>query len=328
MSQNSSVSRPARKRPAKKRPVVGIPCDVKMLGPHPFHAVGEKYIAAVDRASDCQPVLLPLPRPPLERTPLDKEADLDEIFALCDGIFLPGSHSNVHPSHYDGPDPREGVLLDPQRDALTLSLIRACVDRAVPLFVVCRGFQELNVAYGGTLFQHLEESEAEKGYAPRFDHRENKDAPLDEQYGPAHKVTLETGGAFERILGTTEIDVNSLHGQGVNRVGEGLLVEGRAPDGAVEAMRVAGAKAFAMGVQWHPEWHYWDNPVSQALFGAFGDAVREAAGMAPEPPRTGISGPDENHGSHPGDAAKENQVSYGGQQQQQAGNTRRTDQVA
>ncbi|MAB12721.1 MAG: gamma-glutamyl-gamma-aminobutyrate hydrolase [Parvibaculum sp.] len=323
MSQNSSVSRPARKRPAKKRPVVGIPCDVKMLGPHPFHAVGEKYIAAVDSAADCQPVLLPLPR-----APLDEDVDLDEIFALCDGIFLPGSHSNVHPSHYDGADPREGVLLDPQRDALTLSLIRACVDRAVPLFVVCRGFQELNVAYGGTLFQHLEESEAEKGYATRFDHREDKNASLDEQYAAAHKVALETGGTFERILGTTEIDVNSLHGQGVNRVGEGLLVEGRAPDGTVEAMRVAGAKAFAMGVQWHPEWHYWDNPVSQALFGAFGDAVREAAGMAPEPPRTGISGPDENHGSHPGDAAKENQVSYGGQQQQQAGNTRRTDQVA
>ncbi|MEX0838711.1 MAG: gamma-glutamyl-gamma-aminobutyrate hydrolase family protein [Parvibaculum sp.] len=259
-------------KPARRRPIVGVPCDVKMLGPHPFHAVGEKYIAAVDGGAGCQPVLLPVPR-----EPFDTATGLEEIFALCDGIFLTGSHSNVHPELYGGSPPREGVLLDRQRDALTLDLIRACVDRAVPFFAVCRGFQELNVAFGGTLHQHLQEEPGEEGFAPRFDHREKKDDPLETQYGPVHDVTLTAGGAFERLLGASKLSVNSLHGQGIARLGPGLTVEGRAADGTIEAVRVTEAKGFALGVQWHPEWRYWENPVSQKLFRAFGDAVREAA---------------------------------------------------
>jgi putative glutamine amidotransferase len=260
-------------RKSLRRPIVGIPCDVKMLGPHPFHAVGEKYLAAVDGGSDCQPVLLPVPREPFGKA----EERLEEIFALCDGIFLTGSHSNVHPENYGGTPPREGVLLDRQRDALTLDLIRASVERAIPLFAVCRGFQELNVAYGGTLHQHLQEIPSEPGYAPRFDHREQKDDPLDVQYGPVHDVFFEEGSVFEKLLGTRTIVVNSLHGQGIARVADALIPEGRAVDGTVEAVQVRGAGAFALGVQWHPEWKFWENPVSQKLFRAFGDAVREAA---------------------------------------------------
>lgn len=255
-----------------KRPVVGIPCDVKMLGPHPFHAVGEKYIAALEGGAHCLPVLLPVPREPFETAP-----DFDEILSLCDGIFLTGSHSNVHPENYGGVPPREGVLADRQRDALTLDLIRACVARAVPLFCVCRGFQELNVAFGGTLHQHIHEEPGEPGFAARFDHREDKDAPLDTQYGPAHEVTLTPGGLFERLLGERIIMVNSLHGQGVARLAPGLTPEGRAADGTIEALSVTGACAFAMGVQWHPEWRYRENPVSLKLFGAFGEAVAQAA---------------------------------------------------
>ena len=261
-----------------RRPVVGVPCDVKLLGAHPFHAVGEKYIAAVEGGAETKPILLPVPRQ--TDGAFDLERELDEIFALCDGIFLTGSHSNVHPKRYGGTGPREGVLLDEQRDALTLDLIRACVDRAVPLFCVCRGFQELNVAFGGSLHQHIHEVESEKGFAPRFDHRENKEDPLDVQYAAAHEVALTDGGIFERLLGTRTIKVNSLHGQGVDRVAGGLTVEGRAPDGTVEAMSVTDAKGFALGVQWHPEWKYWENPVSQKLFGAFGEAVRKAAGQS------------------------------------------------
>ncbi|HCX67969.1 gamma-glutamyl-gamma-aminobutyrate hydrolase family protein [Parvibaculum sp.] len=260
-------------RTSGRRPVVGIPCDVKMLGPHPFHAVGEKYIAAVDGCAECQPILLPVPREPFD----EARDHLAEIFDLCDGIFLPGSHSNVHPDEYDGTAPREGVLIDRQRDALTLKLIRACVDRAVPLFAVCRGFQELNVAYGGTLHQHIHEAPSDPGYEPRFDHRENKDDPLDVQYGPAHAVMLETGSIFESLLGTRTIEVNSLHGQGIARLADRLIAQGRAADGTIEAAEVRDAKGFALGVQWHPEWKYWENPVSQKLFRAFGDAVRDAA---------------------------------------------------
>jgi len=245
---------------------------VKILGPHPFHSVGEKYIAAVDGAADCQPVLLPVPRD----TP-KQDANFEEIFALCDGIFLPGSYSNVHPDNYGGPAPREGVPADRQRDALTLDLIRECVNRGVPFFAVCRGFQELNVAFGGTLHQHIHEVPSEPGYAPRLDHRENLDDPLDVQYGPAHDVMLAEGGTFAKLLNTNTITVNSLHGQGVDRIAEALVIEGRAPDGTIEAVRVREAKAFAMGVQWHPEWKYWENPISQELFGAFGNAVRKAA---------------------------------------------------
>lgn len=274
------MSNKSPKRAGSKRPVVGIPCDVKLLGPHPFHAVGEKYIAAVEGGAGTKPILLPVPRFAAEAGPFDVQAEIDEILSLCDGIFLPGSHSNVHPKHYAGPAPRDGVLLDEQRDTLTLDLIRACVERAVPLFCVCRGFQELNVAFGGSLHQHIHEIPSEPGYAPRFDHREDKDAPLDTQYGFAHPVTLTKGGQFEKLLGTSEIQVNSLHGQGIAAPAPRFIVEGRAADGTVEAASIKDATGFALGVQWHPEWQYWTNPVSQKLFKAFGDAVRDAA-LAP-----------------------------------------------
>lgn len=239
-----------------------------MMGAHPFHAVGEKYIKAVAEGADCLPLLIPSLPDPIE---------LEEIFATVDGIFLTGSWSNVHPDTYGGAPSRPDTLHDVQRDALTLELIRASVDRAVPLFAVCRGFQELNVAYGGTLHQHIHEEQAEDGYESRRDHREDKDAELEEQYGPAHPVNLTPGGAFATLLETDQIEVNSLHGQGVNQVAPGLAVEGRAPDGTVEALSVPQARTFALAVQWHPEWKFWENPVSQKLFRAFGEAVREAA---------------------------------------------------
>ena len=242
-----------------------------MMGPHPFHAVGEKYIHAVNEAAGCLPWLVPsLPKP----------IELDDIFEQADGIFLTGSWSNVHPKHYDGPEAREDVLLDEQRDDLALPLIREAVTRSVPLFAVCRGFQEMNVAYGGSLHQHIHEVPSEPGYAPRFDHREDKSASLNVQYGPAHSVTLKQGGILASLTGTTKIEVNSLHGQGVNRVGDGLSIDARALDGTVEALHVKAATNFAYAVQWHPEWKFWENPTSQKLFHAFGDAVRTAAHSA------------------------------------------------
>lgn len=291
-------------RKSGRRPIVGIPCDVKMLGPHPFHAVGEKYIAAIDGCADCQPILLPVPREPFD----EARDHLAELFDLCDGIFLTGSHSNVHPELYGGMPPREGVLLDRQRDALTLKLIRACVDRALPLFAVCRGFQELNVAYGGTLHQHIHEEPSDPGFEPRMDHRENKDDPLEIQYGPAHEVMLEGGGVFENLLGTRTIEVNSLHGQGIARLADGLVAEGRAADGTYEAVRVRDAKGFALGVQWHPEWKYWENPVSQKLFRAFGDAVREAAAANAEKERVVSHGNGQREGRQGREHGRPDQV--------------------
>jgi putative glutamine amidotransferase len=235
-----------------------------MLGPHPFHAAGEKYIVAVRDGAGAIPVLIPV----LE-TPLDAEDILDRL----DGVLLTGSPSNVAPWRYAGAKPRDGVLQDERRDATTLPLIRRIVDRGIPLLAICRGFQELNVAYGGTLLQHVEEAPG------RLDHREDKTAPLEVQYGPAHDVHLTDRGILRRLAaGASVISVNSLHGQGIDRLAEGLVLEAAAPDGQIEGVSVKGAKNFAIGVQWHPEWRYWENPFSTALFAAFGQAALSFSG--------------------------------------------------
>lgn len=242
-----------------QKPLVGIPCDHRMIGPHPFHAVGEKYIVAARDGADAIPVLIPV---------LEKPIDVEEILNTVDGILLTGSPSNVAPGLYGGPAPREGVLQDARRDATTVPLIRHIVDRGLPLLAICRGFQEFNVAYGGTLFQHVEEQPG------RLDHREDKLQPLDVQYAPIHDVHLTPGGQLEAIAGMATIKVNSLHGQGVDRVGEGLAIEAVAPDGQIEGLRVRNAQNFALAVQWHPEWRFWENDFSKALFAAFGQAMR------------------------------------------------------
>jgi putative glutamine amidotransferase len=233
-----------------------------MIGPHPFHAVGEKYIAAVVQAADCLPLLIPVLETPL---------DVAQILAHVDGIFFPGSPSNVEPAWYAGSPSVPGTLHDPHRDATTLSLIPRAVETGVPVFGVCRGFQEMNVAMGGTLHQRVHEVQ---GFN---DHREDKEQPLDVQYAPAHDVVLEPGGMLSKLAGADRITVNSLHGQGVDRLGPDLAVEARAPDGLIEAFRVKHAANFALAVQWHPEWKVMSNPFSQALFAEFGRAARQRA---------------------------------------------------
>ena len=230
-----------------------------MIGPHPFHAVGEKYIAAVVQAADCLPLLIPVLESPL---------DVTQILAHVDGIFFPGSPSNVDPARYAGPPSAEGTLHDPHRDATTLSLIPRAVSEGIPVFGVCRGFQEMNVALGGTLHQRVHE------VAGFNDHREDKEQPLDVQYAPAHEVKLEPGGLLLRIAGQDRIQVNSRHWQGVNQLAPGLRIEARAPDGLVEAFSVTTAASFALAVQWHPEWQVMRNEFSQALFAEFGKAAR------------------------------------------------------
>ena len=230
-----------------------------MIGPHPFHAVGEKYIAAVAQAADCLPLLIPVLETPL---------DVTEILARVDGIFFPGSPSNVEPARYAGPASVEGTLHDPHRDETTLSLIPRAVAMGVPVLGVCRGFQEMNVAMGGTLHQRVHE------VSGLDDHREDKEQPLEVQYGPAHDVVLEPGSLLRQLAGQDRVRVNSLHWQGVDKLGPDLSVEARATDGLVEAFRVKSAPSFALAVQWHPEWKVMSNPFSKALFAEFGRAAR------------------------------------------------------
>ncbi len=244
------------------KPFIGIPADRRLLGNHWFHAVGEKYIAAVTEAADAVPVLIPA---------LGSQLDPRMLLERFDGLLLTGSPSNVEPHHYSGPASDPGTLHDPHRDATTLPMIPAAIAAGMPVLAVCRGFQEMNVAFGGTLWQKLHE------VAGFDDHREDENEPLDVQYAPAHDVVLEPDGLLRRLAGSERIRVNSLHGQGVDKLGPGLAVEARAPDGVIEAFRVSDAPRFAVAVQWHPEWQVMSNSFSRALFAAFGGASRERA---------------------------------------------------
>jgi putative glutamine amidotransferase len=246
---------------SRSKPLIGIPADRRVLGPHPFHCVGEKYIAAVAEGADAVPVLIPSLG----------EVILDEILGSVDGILLTGSPSNVEPQRYAGPPSDPDTWHDPHRDATTLPLIPRVVAAGLPLFAICRGFQEMNVAYGGTLWQKVQEV---PGFA---DHRENKEDPLEVQYAPVHEVELVPGGALHRIAGAGRVRVNSLHSQGVQRLGDKLTIEAVAPDGVVEAFAVTGAPTFALAVQWHPEWQVMKNDFSRAMFAAFGAACRNRA---------------------------------------------------
>ena len=254
---------PGYRRPAMQPlPTIGLSACRKYIAPHPFHAVGEKYLAAVSLASRGLPLMIPA---------LGDAVGTDELLSRLDGLFLTGSPSNVEPHHYRAGRIDPEIEHDPHRDATTLPLIRQAVERGVPLLAVCRGYQEMNVAFGGTLHQKVQEVEG------LMDHREDKSQPLDAQYAPAHSVRLEARGSLARLARRTTLEVNSLHAQGVERLGEGLAVEASAPDGLIEAFRVEDAPAFAYGVQWHPEWRVLDNPFSRALFEAFGDACRARA---------------------------------------------------
>ena len=244
---------------ASVRPIIGLPADRRVLGLHPFHLVGEKYARAVLDGAGGLPLLIPA---------LADELGMDELLERVDGLVFTGSASNVEPHHYAGPPSDPGTLHDPARDATTLPLIRKAIAAGIPVLGICRGFQEMNVAFGGTLHQKVHQVEG------KLDHREDESLELEVQYGPAHEIVLEPHGLLRELAGTVRITVNSLHAQGIDRLGEGLSIEARAPDGLVESFRVQSAKCFAVAVQWHPEWQAMSNPFSRALFAAFGDATR------------------------------------------------------
>ncbi|MGH6930586.1 MAG: gamma-glutamyl-gamma-aminobutyrate hydrolase family protein [Dongiaceae bacterium] len=252
-------------------PLIGVPVDVRRLDEQPFHMVGEKYITAISDAAYGLPMLIPA---------LGDRFDLQDLVQRLDGLLLTGSPSNVAVHHYGGSPDRPDSPQDPARDAITLPLIRGALAAGLPLFCICRGFQELNVALGGTLHTqiHLQ--------ADRHDHRAPQGRPYDERYGPRHPVRLAPSSTLARIVGTTEIEVNSLHWQGIDRLADDLMVEGRAPDGTIEAVQVKNARSFALAVQWHPEYRVLENPASLAMFRAFGDAARAFA-QAKRARRTG-----------------------------------------
>jgi putative glutamine amidotransferase len=248
---------------AERAPIIGIPACLVARDGFGFHQVGAKYVDSVIDGAGGLPLLIPA---------LGSRLDPDLVLDGLDGLLLSGSPSNVEPHHYGGPPAPPAGAKDPERDATTLPLIRRAIARAVPLLAICRGVQELNVALGGSLHQAVHEVPG------RLDHRSDKTVAPQERYRLAHEVVLTPDGMLQELLGGVErIDVNSLHGQAIDRLAPGLVVEARAPDGTIEAVRVAGAPGFVLGVQWHPEWRVLEHPISRRLFAAFGAACRARA---------------------------------------------------
>ncbi len=239
------------------KPVVLIPSCNRVIGLHPFHIAGKKYIDAI-RLAGCMPLIVPFVH----------SSEIDELLDHADGILLTGSPSNVHPSHF-GEEVYDATLpLDQDRDAWTLPMIPRALARGIPLFAICRGFQEANVALGGSLYQAVQE------IADHRDHRGITDKTPEDQYGFAHEVLVEPGGALAAIVETKEFQVNTAHGQGVRQLAPGLRVEARAPDGLVEAFSMPDTPGFNLCVQWHPEWQAAQNPISMRIFKAFGTACQ------------------------------------------------------
>jgi putative glutamine amidotransferase len=244
------------------KPLVGITCCTKLFGMFgmPNHAASDTYIRATDQVVGAVPILVPAN---------GDAADVETLLARLDGLILTGSRSNVQPALYGGPPHPEGTPEDAKRDAVTLPLIRGAIAAGVPLLAICRGLQELNVALGGSLHQRLQDLPG------RIDHSTTLHPNPRVRTAKAHAIRVVAGSWLHRIAGAREIAVNSLHNQGIDALAPGLVAEGTAPDGTIEAVRVATARGFAVGVQWHPEYDFDRDAVSRRIFQAFGDAVAE-----------------------------------------------------
>ena len=243
------------------KPLVGISCCTKQFGIFgmPNHAASDTYVRATDQVVGAVPVLIPAN---------GDKADIETLMSRVDGLILTGSRSNVQPSLYGGPPHAEGTPEDPARDAVTMALIRAAVARGVPILAICRGLQEFNVALGGSLHQRLQD------LPDRMDHSTPMQPYARVRQGKAHSVRLTQGGWLHRLAGTTEIPVNSLHNQGIDRLASGLAVEAVAPDGTIEAVRAINIPGYACGVQWHPEYDFDSDRLSWRIFASFGEAIR------------------------------------------------------
>ena len=252
------------------RPVVGIIANSYLLNDeYPAHACGEMNVDAVSQVSGCIPLMIPAD---------PNAASVAELLDTCDGFVLTGGRANVHPEEYGEPETEAHGTFDRGRDAIVLPLVRACVERGQPFFAICRGFQEVNVAMGGSLYPEI------RDLPGRDNHRMPPDGTIEEKFALRHEVTLTEGGPFHRLFGAQKVLTNTLHGQGIKQAGQRIVIDGRAPDGTPEATYVQGAPGFTLAVQWHPEWNAAADPVSRPLFAAFGDATRDwARGRRPQP---------------------------------------------
>ncbi len=243
-----------------KRPVIGIIGNQYVIDDrYPVHVGGVMNSQALSCVADCMPLIIPS-NPDF--------VTVNELLETCDGFLLTGGRPNVHPEEYGEAETEAHGMFDRSRDQVTLPLIRACVERGQPFLGLCRGFQEVNVALGGTLHPEI------RDLPGRDNHRMPPDGTLEEQFALRHKVAFTPHGVFHRLIGAEKVMTNTLHGQGIMQPGQGIVIDGRSEDGTPEAIYVAGAKGFTLSVQWHPEYNAATDPVSQPLFKAFGDAAQ------------------------------------------------------
>lgn len=246
-----------------KRPIIGILGNAMIFNDsYPVQAMGLSNIEAVANVAGGVPMMIPAD---------PAVVSVAEVMAVCDGFVLPGGRPNVHPSEYGHEETFAHGAFDRARDGLALPLIRACVERGQPVFGICRGFQEVAVAFGSSLHPEIRELPG------RDNHRMPPDGTLEEKFALRHEVTLTEGGPFERVLGSRRVMTNTLHGQGICEPGPRVVIDGYAPDGTPEAIYIREAPGFTLSVQWHPEWRAGEDPVSRPLFEAFGQACRDWA---------------------------------------------------
>lgn len=251
--------------PAGPTPLVGVATTYSTDNPNrfPLHTTSDKYLRSAIHGAAVMPVAIPS---------LSDLLDIEVFADRLDGLLLPGGRANVEPHHYDGEPFPDDEIIDPNRDGTVLPLIRACVERGVPVFGICRGIQEMNVALGGTLHYrvHL--------LPGKMDHRMRRDVDTqEEKMALRHPVALTEDGLLSDLVDEAEVMVNSLHGQGIDRLADGFVVEAMSPDGVIEAVRLDGSRGLAMGVQWHAEWDIESHTLSRRLFETFGDAARAHA---------------------------------------------------
>ncbi len=248
------------------RPVIGIIGNSYLINDeYPAHAAGQMNTHAVSQVAGAVPMIVPSD---------PGVVAVDELMAVCDGFLFTGGRPNVHPEEYGEEETDAHGAFDRDRDRIALPLIRACVARGQPIFGICRGFQEVNVAMGGTLYPEI------RDLPGRDNHRMPPEGTLAEKFELRHAVTFSEGGVFHRLMGAREVMTNTLHGQGIKTPGGRIVIDGHAPDGTPEAIYIADAPGFTLSVQWHPEWNAADDPVSRPLFEAFGDACRAWASGA------------------------------------------------
>jgi putative glutamine amidotransferase len=256
-------------RSTNMKPLIGLTGDHRFFDEHHWHVCEEHYLTAVIEAADGIPVIIPA---------LADALDQNALLQRLDGLLVTGGVSNILPHYYGKESEQDDCTRDPQRDATDFALIPRALAQGLPFFGICRGLQELNVALGGTLHQRVH-------CAPGLmDHREPEPAEQAVQYGPSHPVELKAGGLLAGLSDTGSALVNSLHGQGIDRLADDLRVEAVAADGLIEAVSLPSARAFTVAVQWHPEWYQYNTPFCRALLAEFGAQCRAyAARKAADP---------------------------------------------